>query len=87
MSLLYQYRLFLPQMNNPVPLFHCMFFIYTQSGEKARFIKKIQQKKFDSRTNGMDRTALPLPSVTFQMTWLMCMALNFPPEAFAAFAS
>jgi len=31
-------------MNNPVPLFHCVFFIYTQSGEKARFIKKIHQK-------------------------------------------
>ena len=83
MSLLYQYRLFLPQMNNPVPLFHCVLFIYTQSGEKARFIKKI----FDSRPDGMDRIAPPFPSVTFQMTWLICMALNFPPEAFAAFAS
>jgi len=41
---MYQYRLFLPQMNNPVPLFHCVLFIYTQSGEKARFIKKIHQK-------------------------------------------
>jgi len=44
MSLLYQYRLFLPKRNNPVPLLHGVFFIYTQSGEKARFIKKIHQK-------------------------------------------
>ena len=57
MSLLYQYRLFLPQMNNPVPLFDCVFFIYTQSGEKARFIRKIQQKNFDSLADGMDRPA------------------------------
>jgi len=44
MSLLYQCRLFLPKRYDPVPLFHGVFFIYTQSGEKARFIKKIHQK-------------------------------------------
>ena len=27
------------------------------------------------------------PMYLAQMTWLICMALNLPPEAFAAFAS
>ena len=59
-----------------------VFSLHTISGKI-----KFSSEKFSVSTlvEKIKEVRLSLPRI--QMTWLICMALNLPPEAFAAFAS